>query len=236
MDQTLSNLIERADALYAEREDLENVRESLRLLQNAQALDDYDANWHLGRALFFIGQESAQAAETREAHRRAAHVCRRAALAQPARVEGHFWLGVNLALLAQTENPINALRHARQAKRALERAVGLDPAYHDAGPLRVLARLEHKLPRLFGGSRTRARSHFEEALRLAPTNTVTRLYFAELLLDERDNTHARTQLEAVISAPLNPDWSFETKRDQRLAQEMLINLDRRKDVGGARRL
>ena len=197
MNQTLSNIAKRADSLYAAREDLENVRESVRLLQAAHAPDDYETNWRLGRALFLIGQESKQAAEAREAHALAAHVCKRAARSEPSRVEGHFWLGVNLSLLAQTENPINALRHARQAKRALQRAARLDPAYHGAGPLRVLARLEHKLPRLFGGSRTRSRAHFEEALRLAPANTVTLIYFAELLLDERDQRLAQEMLKRM---------------------------------------
>ncbi|MGB9178992.1 MAG: TRAP transporter TatT component family protein [Pyrinomonadaceae bacterium] len=228
MNHTLSTITERADALYAAREDLENVRESVKLLQSAQAHDDYEANWRLGRALFLLGQESKEATEAREAYARAIRFCQRAALAQTARVEGNFWLGVNLALLAQTENPLNALRHALQAKRALQRAVRLDPAYHAAGPLRVLARLEHKLPRLFGGSRARSRAHFEEAIRLSPSNTVTRIYFAELLLDSGDLALARSQLESVFNAPLDPDWEFETKRDQRLALEMLKKIDRRR--------
>lgn len=236
MNHTLSELIARADALYAAREDLENVRESVKLLQAAPASDAYEANWRLGRALFLLGQEADEHAQARAYHAQATQFSQRAALAEPSRVEGHFWLGVNLALLAQIEKPLNALRHALQAKRALRRAVRLNPAYHAAGPLRVLARLEHKLPRLFGGSPARSRAHFEEAARLSPSNTVTRIYFAELLLDSGDTPHARAQLEAVINAPLDPDWKFETKRDQRLAQEMLISLDRQRGVGGARRL
>lgn len=221
MTQTLSETIARADRLYCAREDLENVRESLRLLQAAQVSDTYEALWRLGRALFFLGQEAKGTDEARDAHLQATHFCKRAARIEPSRVEGHFWFGVNLALLAQTENPISALRHARQAKRALGHAVRIDASYHAAGPLRVLARLESKLPRLFGGSYARARTHFEEAICLAPSNTVTRIYFAEMLFDEGDNLHARSQLEAVISMPLDSDWKFETKRDQRLALEIL---------------
>jgi hypothetical protein len=149
-------------------------------------------------------------------------------------VEGHFWLGVNLALLAQLEKSFGALRYALSAKRELKRAVSINASYHAAGPLRVLARLESKLPRIFGGGTRRARAHFEEAIRLAPSNTVTRLYFAELLLESVDTTRARAELEAVLAIPVDPAWAFEINRDRNRAREMLLTSGLRTDVEGAR--
>jgi tetratricopeptide (TPR) repeat protein len=218
----VTEIAEHADALYAARHEIQNVRQSVELLRDALAQGfDYELAWRQGRALFFLGQEAEDKAQARAFHKRAVKICKQAARAQRSRVEGHFWLGVNLALLAALERPFKALPHAIKARRALRRAVALNNAYHAAGPLRVLARLEAKLPALLGGGTSRARANFEKAVALAPSNTVTRLYFAELLQAAGDEQSARRQLEALLAASTDPDWAFETARDRRLAQAML---------------
>ncbi len=222
MKLPIAETIDRADALYAAREDVHQVRLSVELLDAALVHQfNYELAWRTGRALFFLGQEAEDKAEARRQHARAVKVCEEAARAEKARVEGHFWLGVNLALLAALENPFKALGHALRARRALKRAIALDAVYHGAGPLRVLARLQTNLPRILGGGFNLAHANFEKAIVLAPANTVTRLYYAELLLAAGDLTNSRTQLEALLAAPLDPAWAFETTRDRRLAQAML---------------
>ncbi|HUQ33693.1 MAG TPA: TRAP transporter TatT component family protein [Pyrinomonadaceae bacterium] len=224
MNPSIEELISRADALYNKREDLENVRASVRLLQEAVRAGEYEALWRRGRALFFLGQEALDKEEARTLHARALHICEQAAQTNPQRVEGYFWLGVNQALLAQAENHLKALRHAASARRSLRRAVRIDAAYHGAGPLRVLARLQHKLPRILGGGRARARANFERAIELEPANTVTRIYFAEFLLEMGDTNQARLELDALLNAPPDDAWAFEQKRDRRLARKMLGGL------------
>jgi tetratricopeptide (TPR) repeat protein len=224
MNPSIEETISRADALYDKREDLENVRASVPSLQEAVRAGEYEALWRLGRALFFLGQEARDKEKARLLHARALPICKRAAQREPLRVEGHFWLGVNQSLLAQAENPLKALRHAASARRSLRRAVRINAAYHGAGPLRVLARLQHKLPRLLGGGRARARSNFERAIELEPANTVTRLYFAELLLETGDTGQARLELNALLNAQPDDAWAFEQKRDRQLARKMLGEL------------
>ena len=224
MDNGLAELARRADALYDERARVENVRASVELLE--PLTNEYEAAWRMGRALFFLGQEACDSFESRTQHTRGTIICEHAARLAPSRVEGHFWLGVNLALLAQNEKPLKALRHALRARRSLTRAARLDASYHGAGPLRVLARLQHKLPRLLGGGFRRARTNFERAIELAPANTVTRLYFAELLLETKDTERARLELETLLNAPQDPAWAFESDRDRKLARAMLNELPR----------
>ncbi|HEX8143297.1 MAG TPA: TRAP transporter TatT component family protein [Pyrinomonadaceae bacterium] len=226
MKWNLSDITGRADALYAGRERVENVRACVELLEGVAPRDDFEIAWRLGRALFFLGQEEEHKEQARSLHAQGVAACAIAARSLPQRVEGHFWLGVNLALQAQaTKRQLMALALALRAKRSLERAARINPAYHGAGPLRVLARLEHKLPRVFGGGPVRARADFTRAIELAPANTVTRLYFAEMLLDAGDLARARSELETILNAPLDAAWAFETERDSRLAREMLRRLD-----------
>jgi tetratricopeptide (TPR) repeat protein len=222
MKQNVSQIIERADALYGGREQIGRVRESLRQLESVAAGgDDFEIMWRTGRALFFLGQEEERKDKAAALHARGAEPCVRAARLEPRRVEGHFWLGVNLALQAQAARSLAALPLAWRARRELERAAQINPAYHAAGPLRVLARLAHKLPRLVGGGYARASAEFARAIEIAPANTVTRIYFAEMLLDAGEAPRARRELEALLQAPLDVDWEFETKRDRLRARELL---------------
>ena len=223
-DNSFENIIAPADELYSKHEDIKNVWTSLHLLRSAlDEVNNYEIAWRLGRAFFFLGQEEPAVEIKRELHAQGVDAGKRAVRAEPARVEAHFWLGVNLALLAQVESPLKAIAHALQAKRALQQAVMIDPSYHAAGPLRALARLRHKLPRLLGGGSAQARENYERAIELAPNNTVTRIYFAELLSEIGDNNRARAEFEAVINAPFDPAWSFEIERDRKIARELLKN-------------
>jgi uncharacterized protein (TIGR02996 family) len=224
MNPPLKEITRRADELYGARSHPGNVGASVELMEGAKSVREYEIAWRLGRALFFLGQEAQDAEQARGHHARAVSFCRGAARLQPGRVEGHFWLGVNLALLARAESPLKALRHALGARRSLKRAVRLDPAFHAAGPLRVLARLQHKLPSWLGGGASRARANFERAIDLAPANTVTRLYFAEMLLETGDERRARAQLEALLNAPPDSEWAFEAARDKEIARKMLGEL------------
>ena len=220
MQRNSTEIQKRADALYGAREQTENVRASLEILE-AAAEDDFEAGWRMGRALFFLGQEEQRRESARLLHARAVSFCMSATALQPSRVEGHFWLGVNLALQAQGSSLLKALPLALRARRSLRRAAHINPAYHGAGPLRVLARLEEKLPRWLGGGHVRARASYTQAIAIAPANTVTRLYFAEMLRDAGDESGAQRELLALLEAPLDAAWAFETMRDRRLAHEML---------------
>jgi hypothetical protein len=233
LDKTsLPEISERADRAYAARQEIQNVRASVELLRRVHAeFATYKIAWRLSRALFFLGQEAEgggtatqSVPDARNFYLEGAQAGRYAARLQPEQVAGHFWVGVNLALLAAREQRFKAAAHAWQAKRALQRAIGIDAAYHAAGPLRVLARLQHKAPRWLGGGRQNAQANFERAIKIAPVNTVTRIYFAELLLEAGDAMRASAELESIINAPFDQEWAFEITRDQLRAREILTRL------------
>jgi hypothetical protein len=221
--KSLRAIVEGADHLYAGRAEIANVERSVESLRGAE-INSFEVTWRLARALFFLGQQSDTRDRARAFYREAVESGSWAARERPERVEGHFWLGVNLALLAQVQSPSRAVVHALQARRALRRAIALEPVYHAAGPLRVLARLQHKLPRLLGGGFAQAQANYERAIIIAGANTVTRIYFAELLLEMGAVERAVAELKFVLSAPLDPDWTFEITRDQRLARKMIKQL------------
>lgn len=220
---SIQAIIRQADEFYSERQRIENVRLSVNILRSS-GKNDYEILWRLGRALFFLGQEAPDKNSALSHHYQGVVASEHAVAINPARVEGHFWLAVNLALTAQAHRSLLAIRNAWRAMRELRQAIQIDSAYHGAGPLRVLARLQHKLPRVLGGGSNRAHPKYKAAVTLAPRNTVTRIYFAELLLESGEHDLGREQLEFVLNVATDPGWAFEIERDKQIAKEMLAKL------------
>lgn len=213
--------VSRADELYEQRARPEAVRESVMVLSGARGgANLYEVQWRLARAMFFLGQQAESRAEKRQLHSSAADAGARAIALNPERVEGHFWAGVNLALYAESARAPRGLRAILRARSELKRAVEISEGYHEAGPLRVLARLEHKVPRLLGGNRKRSRAYFDRALAIAP-NSVTLLYAAELALEDGEQERAAGLLEQIIASPSEKAWQFESSRDREIAKSLL---------------
>lgn len=215
-------VVGRSDDLYKQRAEPGAVRQSVMILSGARGgTDRYEVQWRLSRALFFLGQEAGSRDASRQLFSAGIGAGERAVALNSDRVEGHFWVGVNLALFAEVNRGIRGARALRWAKGELKRAAAISESYHDAGPLRVLGRLEHKSPRLLGGSQDRSRALLERALAIAPSNTVTLLYAAELAIDRHEIDRAVELLNGLIASPVEPDWEFECRRDHEVARTLL---------------
>ena len=220
-------VIDRADDLYRRRGEPDAVSESVAQLTNAgAAADRYEVQWRVARSLFFLGQCAQSSVEKAHFHSIAVEAGQRAVAQHNSRVEGHFWLGVNLALFAEASGGLRAALALLRARRELKKAADICESYHGAGPLRVLGRLEHHAPLLLGGSRRRSLGYFERALATA-ANSVTMIYAAELIAAIGDRQRASELLQKVTSFPVDPEWEFENLRDRQLAQAMLDKLQAR---------
>jgi len=227
-----------ADELYRRRAEGDVGLKLLATLDSCQgAADSYEIQWRVSRAMFLDGQGAKDDALKRSALKRDAlkrdalrfHEAgiahgRIAARLSPDGVEGHFWLGVNIALLAEHANTLRAAVAVLQARAELRRAASICPEYHGAGPLRVLGRLEHKSPWFLGGSMKRSRAYYDRALELAAGNCVTLMYAAELAIDVGESGRASDLLRRIVASPLDPAWEFEQQRDKLAAMAMLARL------------
>jgi len=185
------------------------------------ASDRYELQWRLARAFFFLGQEGRSRDSSIELYSTGIAAGERAVALNSERVEGHFWVGVNLALFAEIKRGIRGVRALRWARKELTKAVSISESYHDAGPLRVLGRLMHKAPRILGGNMKMSREYFERALVLAPSNTVTLIYAAELAMETGDRDRASALLQRVVDSSIDHAWEFEINRDRATAHSLL---------------
>ena len=210
-----------ADALYAQRENLDAARRAAALWDAAlkENPDDFAAAWKLARARYWLGGRAA-GEQVKTEHEAGAAAARRAIAVRPGRPEGHFWLAANLGALAETGR-LTGLRLRSEIRRELERVLAIDPAFQHGSADRALGRWYLKVPRLFGGSRSKSEMHLRRSLEYNPHSTASLFFLAETLLADDRPDEAKTLLQQVLEAPIDPEWAPEDREFKRRARELL---------------
>ena len=141
----------------------------------------------------------------------------------PASVAGHYWLGLNLAGLADVGGALKGRRLLPRLLEELKRSLALNEAYDQAGAHRTLGRIYFEAPRapLSVGDLQKSLQHLTAAVRLAPECSTNHLYLAETLQRLGRKEEARRELERVLTSP-RPAWHAPgLKEDQQEARRLL---------------
>jgi tetratricopeptide (TPR) repeat protein len=216
---------EEADALFAGRESLSKAIGAAEFWARRLAANpsDFEAGWKLARMCYWLG-DHVPASERRARFEQGIEAGRKAAAAQPARPEGHFWLAVNMGSMAEGFGMRAGLRYRGPVKASLEKALALDPSYLNGSPDRALGRWYARVPGLFGGSDAKAVEHLQRSLTYAPQSIASRFFLAETYLDMGQKDDARREFQTVIDAPFHPDWIPEEKEFKDKARASLTRL------------
>ena len=212
-----------ADQLYADRTNLASARKAVDLWRTASAAngpDAFDASWKLARADYWLGGHAPES-ERRTFLDQGIEAGRKAAAQQPNRPEGHFWLAANMGALAESFGLRQGIKYRTPIRTELETVLRLDPAFLEGSADRALGRWYFRVPRLFGGSRKLSETHLRESLKYNSNSTASHFFLAELFLDDGRNGEARAELQAVIDAPLDPDWTPEDQEFKAKARKLL---------------
>ena len=121
----------------------------------------------------------------------------------PDRAEALAWEGIVLSTYAGEVSALSAMKYAKAARAALERAEALDAAALAGGVYASLGALYSKVPGgIMGfGDDELAAEYFEKALAVDADNIDNNFFYGEFLLDQGDNARARTVLEHALAAP-----------------------------------
>ena len=143
---------------------------------------------------------------------------------RPERVEGHYWLALNLAGLAEV-NWSKGLVVLPQIIKELERCLALDSTYDQAGPHRVLGRIYFEAPSwpLSVGDLYKSFHHLRAATELVPENTTNHLFLAETLFRLKLPAQAKVELEKVFNSDKHAICQKMVEEDRRQAQLILKN-------------
>jgi tetratricopeptide (TPR) repeat protein len=213
------------DALYAAREDLAKAREAAATWARRLERDstDFESAWKLARARYWLGGRAPQS-ERKALLEAAIDAGRRAAALRPDRPEGHFWIAANMGALAESFGLRQGLRYRGEIRERLQRVLTLDPAFQQGSADRALGRWYFKVPGLFGGSKKQSEEHLRRSLTYNPDSTASHFFLAETLLGMDRKTEAVQHLQAVLDAPLDPEWTPEDREFKSKAQRLLRTL------------
>jgi tetratricopeptide (TPR) repeat protein len=213
-----------AEALYRDRENIASARQAADLWAGEAASGtSFEAAWRLARATYWLGTHGPER-ERRAALERGVKAGEQAAALQPGRPEGHFWLAANMGALAESFGLRQGIKYRGRIKDALTKVREMDPSWQQGSADRALGMWYFKVPGLFGGSRRKAEEHLRQALAYNPRSTASLYFLAEVLLADRRRDEARTLLQQVLDAPIDPDWAPEDRDFKRKAQEKLREL------------
>jgi hypothetical protein len=87
----------------------------------------------------------------------------------------------------------------------------LDPAFQQGSADRALGRWYFKVPGLFGGSSSKSEEHLRRSLTYNPSSSASLFFLAETLIGANRKQEARTLLEQLLAAPVDPEWAPEDR-------------------------
>ena len=195
-------MIDRADALYPERANLDKARAAIKIYEEALAgdPDNMEILWKLSRLYYWLGDHSPKK-EKAAVFEKGIEYAGKGIAVDDNCVPCHYWLGINLSVYGEAKGIIKSLNLLDPIKAEMNRVIELDPAYDQGGAYRILGRVAFKLPWFAGGSKKRSVEYLKKSQEISPDNIMTHVFLAETYLGMKKKELARKELEAVLKMP-----------------------------------
>jgi tetratricopeptide (TPR) repeat protein len=213
-----------AETLYQHRGDLTSAKRAADLWA-AGATREFESAWKLARVSYWIGTQAPEL-ERRRALEEGIGAGENAVRLGPDRPEGHFWLAANMGALAESFGVMQGLKYRGKIKTELERVLAIEPAWQGGAADAALGQWYFEVPRLLGGSHTKAEEHLRRALTYDAESRVALSSLAEVLIADGRRDEARSLLRRVLDAGLDPEWIPEDLAYKRKAASRLTTLDK----------
>lgn len=213
------------DELYRHRDNLASAKLAAGLWAARAEKSDFEAAWKLSRACYWLGTHGVEA-DRRAALEQGLHAGQQATLLKPDKPEGHFWAAANMGALAESFGVGQGLKYRGTIKSELEQSIKIAPGWQDGSAESALGRWYDSVPRLFGGSDTKAEEWYRKAIAINPQSRNAMSSLADLLIDHKRLDEAKTLLKRIIDAPVDPEWIPE---DRELVTQAIAKL---KKLGG----
>jgi len=153
--------------------------------------------WQFSRACFDLAELATNKTQRAALAEQGIAASREAIARQSNSAPAYYYLGMSLGELAQTRG-LSALRLVSQMEQAFRRAAELDQRFDWAGPDRNLGLLYRDAPPFISvGSRSKAREHLGQAVKLAPQYPENRLNLIEAYVKWHELQNARCELTAL---------------------------------------
>lgn len=190
----------RADELYAARDNIDNLKQLVILMEQSAVRDpkNYEAWWRLARARYYAGDREKDQAKKERLFLSGVDAAKKAIELDDKRVEGHFWYAANEGEYADLKGALQSLGLVKTIRREFESALAINPAYENGTIFSALGQIDLNLPRILGGNEKRGIERLEAGLKVGPDNAELKVTLAEVYIKKGRKDEAKPLLESVI--------------------------------------
>jgi tetratricopeptide (TPR) repeat protein len=194
--------IAKADKLFAGRDNIESLKQAALLMEDLAKREptNFEAFWRLARFKYYLADREKDNSKKSKLLGAAMDAGKKAVEIDPARVEGHFWLGASTGEYADLKGALQSLGLVKTVRREFEAALAINPGYENGDIYSALGQIDLNLPKLFGGNDRRGLERLEQGLKVGANNSDLKVTLAEVYVKKGRNDEARVLLESVLSA------------------------------------
>jgi len=194
-------------------------------LATAAGADRASVLARLGRTGFLLGQLAPESQAMRY-YQQGQSYAETLVREEPHRVEGHYWLALNLCGQADVGSKFLGRKLLPRILEELQGAVALNAAYDQAGAHRVLGRIYYEAPGwpLSVGDLAKSRHHLQAAVRLSPATSTNHLYLAQTLTRLNETGLARQELEQVLKSTRAAVKPQDLEEDRQEARRLMTEI------------
>lgn len=210
---SISEHLSKAEALFAERSDIEKLRDAVNTLAAARNPDrrNYEIEWKFAKYSYFLGKVESIEKDAIAAFEKGRDAGKIASRVDPSKADGHFWYGANLGELGRISPVTVGIKSIDDIREAMNASIAIEPGYQNGSAYDGLGQLEMATRTLKGGSIEKAIEYYEKGLEISPDNANIRLHLAEAYLAAKKDVDAKKQLNALFALTPNPAYEVEHK-------------------------
>ena len=250
------NLLQKADDLWNNRANQENLEAAIKAYENviAEDPDNLEALTKLARAHYLLAYaylENSDKKRQIETYYKGVQYGEKGTALNPEfrkmieagkkmeeaiKVLGNeylgaiYWTASNLGKWAKAKGLLSILTHKDKAKKAMERIIEIDERFFYGAPHRYLGAYYAFTPGIIGGDLKKSEEHFKKALEIEPNYLGTWVLKADSLDTKlKDKDLYRRDIQHVIDAPVDsiPEIIPEQIIEKQKAKMLLEQIDSR---------
>jgi tetratricopeptide (TPR) repeat protein len=235
LPEKVPELIKYADDIYAKADPSEvEMENALLALDKATKLEpkNFEAQWKAARAAIWLADENYDD-KTKRAHYagRGADYAKAAIELEPGRVEGHYYSGENLGLVATTKT-IGAKFMVPSVRDAAKKAVQINSCYDRGGPLRLLGSLYAEAPPWPAsiGDPDKGVELLQQAVKCDPSYPQNNLLLGNALVKAERFDDAAKQYDIVLASHPSPEDQHSLPKWQTMAKKGRDDAEKKKQA------